>query len=46
MKNIEKDKLEKRLEIIANTPVLRIAYFSESGEMMIEILSDFWCNVP
>ncbi len=41
MKNIEQDKLEKLLEIIAPAPALRIAHFSESGEMMTEILSDF-----
>ena len=41
MKNIEKDKLEKLLEIIADAPALRIAHFSESGEIMTEILSDF-----
>jgi len=41
MKNIEKDKLEKLLGIIADAPALRIAHFSESGEMMTEILSDF-----
>jgi len=41
MKNIEKDKLKKLLEIIADAPALRIAHFSESGEMMTEILSDF-----
>ena len=41
MKNIEKDKLEKLLEIIPDYPALRIAHFSESGEMMTEILSDF-----
>ncbi len=41
MKNIEKDKLEKLLEIIPDYPALRIAHFSESGEMMTEILSNF-----
>ncbi len=41
MKNIEQNKLEKLLEIIPSYPALRIAHFSESGEMMTEILSDF-----
>ncbi len=41
MKNIEQDKLEKLLEIIESHPALRIAHFSESGEMMTEILSNF-----
>ncbi len=41
MKNIEKDKLEKLLEIIPDSPALRIAHFSESGEMMTEIISNF-----
>ena len=41
MKDIEKDKLEKLLEIIPSYPALCIAHFSESGEMMTEILSDF-----
>ncbi len=41
MKNIEKDKLEKLLEIIPDSPALRIAHFSDSGEMMTEILSEY-----
>ena len=41
MKNIEKDKLKQLLEIIADAPALRIAHFSESGEIMTEVLSDF-----
>ncbi len=41
MKNIEKEKLKKLLEIIPSTPALRIAHFAESGKMMTEVLSDF-----
>jgi hypothetical protein len=41
MKNIEQDKLEKLLEIIPSSPALRIAHFTDGGEMMIEVLSDF-----
>jgi len=41
MKNIEQDKLEKLLEIIPPYPALRIAHFTDSGEAMIKVLSDF-----
>ncbi len=41
MKNIEQDKLETLLQIIAPAPALRIAHFCESGEKMVEILGDF-----
>jgi len=41
MKNIEQDKLEKLLGIIPSSPALRIAHFTDSGEMMTEVLSDF-----
>ncbi len=41
MKNIERDKLKKLLEIISDSPALRIAHFSQSGEMMTEVLNDF-----
>ena len=41
MKNIEQDKLEKLLGIIPSSPALRIAHFTDSGEMMTEILSNF-----
>ncbi len=41
MKSIEKNKLEQLLEIIKPAPALRIAHFSENGEEMTEILSDF-----
>ena len=44
MKNIEQDKLEKLLEIITPYPALRIAHFTDSGEMMTEVLSDFCQN--
>ena len=41
MKNIEQDKLEKLLEIVPSSPAIRISHFTDSGEMMTEILSDF-----
>jgi len=41
MKNLEKDKFEKLLEIVQNYPNIRIAHFTESGEAMIEILNNF-----
>jgi hypothetical protein len=41
MKNIEQNKLETLLQIIAPAPALRIAHFSEGGEKMVEILGDF-----
>ncbi len=41
MKNIEQVKLEKLLEIIPSYPALRIAHFTDSGETMTEVLSDF-----
>ena len=41
MKKIEKNKLVKLLGIIPESPALRLAHFSDSGEEMIEIISDF-----
>jgi DNA topoisomerase IA len=41
MKNIEQDKLETLLQIIAPAPALRIAHFCESGEKMVDILGNF-----
>jgi len=41
MKNIEQDKLETLLQIIAPAPALCIAHFAQIGEKMVEILEDF-----
>ena len=41
MKKIEKNKLVKLLGIIPESPALRLAHFSDGGEEMIEIISDF-----
>jgi len=41
MKNIGQDKLKKLLEIIPPYPALRITNFTDRGEIMTEVLSDF-----
>ena len=41
MNPIEEHKLSQLLEIIAHAPALRIAHFSEEGEQLVRILSQF-----
>ncbi|MEN8303524.1 MAG: hypothetical protein ABFQ64_05605 [Campylobacterota bacterium] len=41
MKNLEKDQLETLLSIMGSTPSFKIAHFTDSGEEMLEMLSDY-----
>jgi len=41
MKNLEKDQLETLLSIMGSTPSFKIAHFTDSGEKLIEMLSDY-----
>ena len=41
MKKIETEKLKQLLQIVPDHPMIRIAHFTDSGEEMPEVLSDF-----
>jgi len=41
MKNLEKDKLKILLDIIGSNPALQIAHFAQSGEIIVNMLSEY-----
>ena len=43
MKNIEKEQLKNFLDIIGTTPAHQIVHFTEDGDVMIDMLSEY-CN--